>query len=101
MWRKKRDDLGNILCDESNSFLFLGFGNLLLALNFTILGLVLFLFLCHCRLVLLVLCFKSGFGCRVYFLPFFANDAGQVSNFGGGVLGLDIVIDLLAVEEEC
>ena len=90
-----------IFWEESNSFLFFGFGNFLFSLNFSMLCFVLFLQLCNFYFVLLVLGLESSFCGLVNFVPFLADNAGQVSDFGGWVLCLDLLIDLSSIEEKC
>ena len=73
---------------------------LFLALDFTVLLLVLGLHASDDFLVLLILSLKTVFGGLVDLLPHVTDDLGDFGNLGSRVVGLDSVVDFATVEEE-
>lgn len=68
---------------KTESFFLVLLGDfLLLALDLTMLGLVVLLLLLGQDLVLLVLCLQAGLCGRVHLLPHIADDLGYLSDFG-------------------
>ena len=87
--------------ESSESFLLFSLGGLLLAYDLTVFLLVLLLFLGGLGFILLVLRLEPILGSFVNFVPHFADDAGQVCDFGCWVFRLDFLVYLRAIEEEC
>ena len=77
-----------------NSFLFL------LALNLTVFFLILCLLFSNNFFVLLIFCHKTVLGSLIDIRPHIANDPGDFGDFGCGIVGLDLFIDLSTIEEE-
>lgn len=73
---------------------------LLLALDFAVLGLILFLFLGGFDLVLLVFGFESLLSGGIHIGPHVADDLGDLGYFGCWVVGLHAIIDFSPVKEK-
>jgi hypothetical protein len=73
---------------------------LLLALDLAVLRLILLLLLGSLDLVLLVLGFESLLGGGLDIRPHITNDLGDLSYFGGRVVGLHAIIDFSPVKEK-
>lgn len=71
-----------------------------LFLNLSVLGDILLFILGRLFLVLLVLLFQSVFGGLIGFVPHVADDLGDLSDFGIGVIGFNLVIIFLSEQEK-
>ncbi len=73
---------------------------LLLALDLAVLRLILLLLLGRLDLVLLVLGLKTLLDSGLNIAPHVTDDLGDLSDFGGRVLGLHAIIDFSPVKEK-
>ena len=71
-----------------------------LALNLSVLSLVLLLVLSSLNFIYFILVFEPLFNSRVNICPHITNDFGDLSNFGSWIVGLNTIIDFSSIKEK-